>query len=89
MRRAAGSGTRPRFAASLEPKEVRRVLGGRGGRAGVDPFFGNESSRGALLRPQMLRPAFSQYGARSLRLKILPESSRGSDALSATTFGTL
>ena len=37
----------------------------------------------------MLRPAFSQYGARSLRLKILPESSRGSDALSSTTFGTL
>ena len=39
--------------------------------------------------PQMLRPAFSQYGARSLRLKILPESSRGNDALSSTTFGTL
>ena len=37
----------------------------------------------------MLRPAFSQYGARSLRLKTLPESSRGSDALSSTTFGTL
>jgi hypothetical protein len=37
----------------------------------------------------MLRPTFSQYGARSLRLKILPESSRGRDALSSTTFGTL
>src|SRR6516225_593147 len=35
------------------------------------------------LRYQMLRPAFSQYGARSLRLKILPESSRGSHALSS------
>ena len=38
---------------------------------------------------QMLRPAFSQYGARSLRLKILPESSRGRAALNSTTFGTL
>ena len=47
------------------------------------------TSSSPLLRPQMLRPAFSQYGARSLRLKILPESSRGSDALSSTTFGTL
>jgi hypothetical protein len=45
--------------------------------------------RPPLLRPQMLRPTFSQYGARSLRLKILPESSRGSDALSSTTFGSL
>src|SRR5690242_7925913 len=41
------------------------------------------------LRPQMLRPAFSQYGARSLRLKILPESSRGRAGLNSTTFGTL
>ena len=38
---------------------------------------------------QMLRPVFSQYGARSLRLKILPESSRGRAALNSTTFGTL
>src|SRR4029450_10300679 len=38
---------------------------------------------------QMLRPAFSQYGLRSLRLKILPESSRGRAALNSTTFGTL
>ena len=39
--------------------------------------------------PQMLRPALSQYGARSLRLKILPESSRGSAELNSTTRGTL
>ena len=45
--------------------------------------------RQPLLRSQMLRPAFSQYGARSLRLKILHKSSRGRDALSSTTFGTL
>ncbi len=38
---------------------------------------------------QMLRPVFSQYGARSLRLKILPESSRGSAAANSTTLGTL
>ena len=38
---------------------------------------------------QILRPAFSQYGARSFLLKILPESSRGKAALNSTTRGTL
>ena len=38
---------------------------------------------------QIFRPAFSQYGSRSLRLKILPESSRGNSLRNSTTFGTL
>src|SRR3546814_108713 len=38
---------------------------------------------------QILRPAFCQYGSRSLRLKILPESSRGSVAATSTRRGSL
>ena len=39
--------------------------------------------------PQIRRPAPSQKGSRSLRLKILPESSRGSSAWKSTRLGTL
>ena len=38
---------------------------------------------------QIRRPARSQYGSRSRRLKILPESSRGSSRRTSMCLGTL
>jgi len=44
---------------------------------------------GAKGRAQILRPASFQYGSRRRRLKILPDSSRGSASENSTTRGTL
>ena len=93
MRVPTPAALRPAPRTAPEPIDAASAEAGAFGRVDADGTVHLRTPEGDVVvghgTPQMLRPAFSQYGARSLRLKILPESSRGSAALNSTTRGTL